>query len=76
MEKVVKEYSNDALTIVWKPEVCTHSKRCWTELIEVFNPRERPWIDLQGADTKRIIEQVQRCPSGALSFFLNEVQGK
>jgi uncharacterized Fe-S cluster protein YjdI len=44
---------------------------CWTGLIEVFNPRERPWIKMDGATTERIIEQVKKCPSGALSFYKN-----
>ena len=69
MEKVIKKYSNDQITIVWQPEICTHSKLCWTHLLSVFDPRKRPWIDVDGADSERIIEQVQRCPSGALSFI-------
>jgi hypothetical protein len=40
-------------------------------LIEVFNPRERPWIKMDGATTQRIIEQVRQCPSGALSYYMN-----
>jgi hypothetical protein len=40
-------------------------------LIEVFNPRERPWVKMDGATTERIIEQVRKCPSGALSYYLN-----
>ena len=31
---------------------------------------------MDGASTERIIEQVKRCPSGALSFLLNEEQKK
>lgn len=27
---------------------------------------------MDGSTTERIIEQVKKCPSGALSFFLNE----
>ena len=26
---------------------------------------------MEGATTERIIEQVKKCPSGALSYFLN-----
>ncbi len=40
-------------------------------LIEVFNPKEKPWIKMGGAATEKIIEQVRKCPSGALSYFLN-----
>ena len=69
---ITKTYTNGDITVVWKPSVCVHSKVCWTELIEVFNPRERPWIKIAGASTDRIAEQVDRCPSKALSYFRNE----
>jgi len=35
----------------------------------VFNPRRKPWIELQHADSARIIAQVEQCPSGALSWL-------
>lgn len=72
MKNTAKEYSNGDITIIWKPDICIHSKRCWSELLEVFDPRKRPWVDMNGADTERIIKQVQRCPSGALSFYQND----
>jgi len=31
---------------------------------------------MNGATTERIIEQVKKCPSGALSYFLNEEVSK
>jgi Iron-binding zinc finger CDGSH type/Divergent 4Fe-4S mono-cluster len=43
-------------------------------LVEVFNPRAKPWVKMNGAGTGRIIEQVRKCPSGALSYFLNAEQ--
>lgn len=66
------KYTNDEVTVVWKPKVCIHSTICWKGLIEVFNPKERPWVKMGGASTERIIEQVRKCPSGALSYYLNE----
>ena len=69
---ITKTYTNGEITVVWKPSVCIHSKLCWTQLIAVFNPKERPWIKMDGADTQRISEQVDRCPSKALSYFRNE----
>ena len=66
------KYTNDEVTVVWKPNACIHSTFCWTQLGEVFNPRQRPWIKLEGSTTEKIIEQVRKCPSGALSYFLND----
>lgn len=71
MDEITKHYTNGEITVVWKPNQCIHSKICWTNLLEVFDPRKRPWINMEGAATDRIAEQVSKCPSGALSSFYN-----
>ena len=71
MSKTTHEYTNGEITIVWEPGICQHSGNCWRGLIQVFNPRERPWINMDGASTERIVEQIKKCPSGALSYFEN-----
>ncbi len=68
MEEVTKEYSNGEVTVVWQPHKCIHSTKCWKGLGEVFNPRVKPWINIQGAASERIADQVHQCPSGALSI--------
>jgi putative redox protein len=60
-------YGNEKLTVVWKPEYCQHSTRCWKQLPEVFNPQLKKWINIDGAEAEKIIEQVRNCPSGALT---------
>lgn len=65
---IIKRYTAGDITVVWKPALCIHSKICWHELPEVFNPRVRPWIKMEGAEAQKIIAQVSRCPSGALSI--------
>lgn len=74
MKDITKKYTNGEITIVWKPATCIHSTMCWkgaTGLMDVFNPSEKPWIKPAGATTERIIEQINKCPSGALSFYYN-----
>ena len=66
-----KEYSNGEITIVWQPSVCIHSEKCWRGLPEVFRYKQRPWIDPQGADSSAIRSQIDKCPSGALSYHVN-----
>jgi putative redox protein len=61
-------YSNEDVTVVWKPELCKHSARCATQLPQVFNPAAKPWVNVDGATSKEIIEQVAKCPTGALSI--------
>jgi uncharacterized Fe-S cluster protein YjdI len=41
-------------------------------LPQVFDPRRTPWIEMEKASTEQIMEQVKKCPSGALSYFINE----
>jgi uncharacterized Fe-S cluster protein YjdI len=74
MKSVTKHYTNGEVTIVWKNALCSHSKRCWTNLNAVFNPAEKPWIKPENASTEAIINQVNQCPSGALSYFMNNNQ--
>ena len=71
MEKI-KEYSNGEVTVVWKPGNCIHSGICVKGLPDVFKPKDKPWIQVGSASTDEIINQVKQCPSGALSFFMNE----
>lgn len=70
-KEIIKNYSNNEITVVWKPHVCTHSKKCWKELLQVFNPQNRPWVNMDGATTNRIKKQVDVCPSKALTYHLN-----
>ena len=71
MKDITKQYSNGEVTIVWKPDQCIHSTLCFKGLGNVFDPRKRPWISPEGANTEQIIQQVSKCPSGALSYFKN-----
>jgi uncharacterized Fe-S cluster protein YjdI len=63
-----KEYSNGEITIVWQPKKCIHSGVCVKTLPKVYNTKEHPWIKPENASTQEIIDQVGRCPSGALSI--------
>lgn len=73
--EVTKKYTNGEVTVIWKPDICIHSKLCWTELREVFDPFVKPWIKPEGATTEHIVAQVKRCPSGALSYYMNNDAG-
>jgi uncharacterized Fe-S cluster protein YjdI len=72
MSESEKTYSKGEITVIWKPGVCIHSGKCVQGLGEVFNVTARPWINIDGASTDRIIKQVEQCPSGALSYVRTE----
>jgi uncharacterized Fe-S cluster protein YjdI len=74
---ITKKYTNGEITVVWKPGLCQHSTICWKEatgLPTVFNPKLHPWVNMDGANSERIVEQVKKCPSGALSFYYNKAK--
>jgi uncharacterized Fe-S cluster protein YjdI len=76
MEERKKSYPNEDITVIWKPDVCIHSTKCWKASLAIFNPQRRPWIDLNGGSTEEIIKIVDNCPSGALSYEKNDNSSK
>jgi uncharacterized Fe-S cluster protein YjdI len=76
MSESEKAYNNGEITVLWRVGVCVHSGKCVQGLGEVFNVSARPWINMEGAKTERIIKQVEQCPSGALSYIRNEKSPK
>uniref|UniRef100_UPI00404883A4 (4Fe-4S)-binding protein n=1 Tax=Mariniflexile sp. TaxID=1979402 RepID=UPI00404883A4 len=71
METYSNEFSNNDITVTYEPCKCVHAEKCAKGLSEVFRLSVIPWINLNGTETKRIINQIKRCPSGALQYSVN-----
>ncbi len=71
MEALDNVFSNNDITVTFEPCVCIHAENCAKELSEVFRTSIIPWINLDASKSKRIIKQINRCPSGALKYKLN-----
>ena len=67
-------YRGREITIHDNRGVCAHAGHCTQNLTSVFRNDEEPWIEPDGATVERIIEVVKRCPSGALSYALDNVE--
>ncbi|MBO6606049.1 (4Fe-4S)-binding protein [Psychroserpens sp.] len=72
MKTTPNVFSNDEITVTYKPCQCINAERCAKELSSVFRHSVIPWIDLEGATTEQIISQVRKCPSGALQFHVKQ----
>jgi uncharacterized Fe-S cluster protein YjdI len=75
-KEISKKYKNDDITVVWKPKLCIHAAECVKHLPEVYNPKSKPWIKIENASTDALISQIDKCPSGALSFYMNNENNK
>ena len=71
-ENIKKEYTNGEVTVVWQSGKCIHSGNCVRKNPDVFQPREKPWIKIDGSSTEKIIDTVKKCPSGALTYYENK----
>ncbi len=49
-----------------------NSGKCAKQLADVFRTSVIPWINLEAAETSKIIEQINKCPSGALKYLLHD----
>ncbi|MBC2844865.1 (4Fe-4S)-binding protein [Winogradskyella flava] len=72
METNANVYSNKHITVTYEPRCCANAGLCARQLSDVFRNAVIPWINLDGAETNEIIDQIKRCPSGALKYHLNQ----
>jgi uncharacterized Fe-S cluster protein YjdI len=68
---ISKSYTNNEIKVSWIPDLCIHSANCVNSLNAVFIPKQKPWINMQAASTEKIINAVNNCPSGALTYKWN-----
>ena len=71
-----KAYVGKRITIFDNRAICAHAAFCTDELGSVFRHREQPWIDPDGATREAIIDLIIKCPSGALSYAIDDVQAE
>ena len=69
----IKQYNKGSLTINWEPAKCIHSGICVRSLPRVYNPNSRPWIKPENASIEDLKAQIDKCPSGALTYDHNEI---
>lgn len=65
------EYTNGEITVIWQPKKCIHAAICVKSLPQVYNPKEKPWLKPENATSAELKNQIDLCPSGALSYQLN-----
>ena len=69
-------YVGKKITIHDNRGVCAHAGICTDKLAAVFRYKQEPWIDPDGSDIEEIVKTVHACPSGALSYTIENVEHK
>ena len=67
-------YEGRKITIHDNRSICAHAGICTDQLSSVFRMKQEPWIDPDAASVEDIITVVNACPSGALSYSIEEVE--
>jgi len=62
-----EKHENEHIIVEWNKAKCKHAAECVRGLPRVFNPRNKPWINLDNTDAQTIAHVVGKCPNGALS---------
>jgi uncharacterized Fe-S cluster protein YjdI len=72
MSTRIQTYEADGITVTFDPARCTHSGRCVRGLPSVFDTARKRWIRPELATADEVVDQVARCPSGALQYERTE----
>jgi CDGSH-type Zn-finger protein len=67
-------YVGKHITIHDNRGICAHAGRCTDGLAAVFRLKEEPWIHPDAATVEEIIQTINKCPSGALSYSVAGVE--
>ena len=64
-------YVGKKITIHDNRGICAHAGKCTDGLAAVYHLKEEPWIYPDSASVDEIIENIKKCPSGALSYTVD-----
>lgn len=67
-------YVSEKITIHDNRSICAHAGTCTDGLATVFRLREEPWIHPDAASRDEIIATIDKCPSGALSYTVEDLE--
>ena len=66
-----KDYRGKNITVHFNLGICSHDGSCVRMLPGVFDINCRPWITPDNGDVEDVIDVIKHCPSGALSYTIN-----
>ena len=69
-----QDYTGSQITLHDNRGICSHAGLCTDGQPSVFRMKQEPWIDPDGAAQAEVIAVVRSCPSGALSYSVDDIE--
>lgn len=69
-----ENYRGKRITIHDNRGICAHAGNCTEHLATVFRMNQEPWIDPDADEVESIVATIKKCPSGALSYTIDELE--
>jgi CDGSH-type Zn-finger protein/truncated hemoglobin YjbI len=69
-------YAGQQITVFDNRGLCQHSGLCTGRLASVFHADSEPFVTPSGGRMDEIVRAVRDCPSGALSYGIDEVEAR
>ena len=66
------DFAGKGITIHDNRAICSHAGACTNGLPHVWRMKSEPWIDPDGDGAEAIIDTIRQCPSGALSYTIDD----
>lgn len=70
------KYAGKKITVLFNGGACAHAAHCVNGLPSVFKTDDDPWIQPDSSSVEELIAQIEKCPSGALSYSINDEERK
>ena len=68
-KRTARVYQGKTISVSYDSSRCMHAAKCMRSgLLKVFDNRKRPWVNPDGSSPQKVIDVVERCPSGALQY--------
>lgn len=68
MKNLSDVYNNGEIVVKFNSCLCNNAGKCTQDVSKVIKFSKLPWVNSSSARTRRMIEHISKCPSGALHY--------
>ena len=66
-------YEGAEVTVTFNPRLCSHAAECGRIAKNIFNVKQKPWVQPDSGTVEEVKAVVAACPSGALQMIEGDV---